>query len=357
MSRRIAPLLPYVRRHRVALVVGTLAIVVGDLAALLGPWFLKQAIDALKGQRLDLVLRATLLMVGTAVVGGYFRYLMRSRMIGASRTIEFELREDFARHALRLSPSYYATHKVGEMMALATNDLNAIRMLLGPGIMYLVDTAVTTVIALLLMIKLAPTLCLIAFAPLPLLGLCMQQINSRVHSRFTRVQELFAELSSFAQEALTGVRVIKSYAREEEMGRRFVQQSRDYMQRNIGLLQLQSVLHPLMTLLAGFAAVLTLYFGGRQVIVGTISVGTLVAFLSYLAMLTWPAIAAGWAISIWQRGLVSLERVDAVLTAIPEIQDDADALPWTRRSGRVVFDAVTFRYPGSDAAAVAGASF
>ena len=334
-----------------------LAIVAGDLLLLLGPWWLRRAIDALQAGQLGAARAAALWLLAFVLVGGFFKYIMRRWMIGASREIEYEIRRDFTAHAFSLSPSWYDRHKVGELMALATNDLNAIRMILGPGIMYLVNTAVTLVVALSLMLAMSPKLTLLAFLPLPLLALSVQQGSRLTYQRFARVQEQFATITSLAQEAFTGIRVVKSYAREQRLSERFGARSQEYVQLNMAYFQVQALMYPMMGFLAGLAAATTLYFGGRMVIQGELSVGTLVAFLSYLGQLTWPVIALGWTINLWQRGLASLDRMGVVFDAKPEIVEASASVAWTERRGQVEFRELSFAYPDSQRQSLSDLSF
>lgn len=356
---RVSRLFPYLRRHRSALIVGVVAIVAGDVLLLFAPWLLRRSIDALQAGEIADAKRAAVFMLALTAGGGLFKFVMRRWMIGASRWIELELRHDFAAHLFRLSPSYYDTHKVGDLMALATNDLNAIRMLLGPGIMYLINTSVTVTMALVLMTSMSWQLTLLAFLPLPILALAVQRGSRAIYRRFTRVQEQFAAVTSFAQESLSGIRVIKAYAREEGMTDRFGEASRDYMHHNVSFFRVQAAMFPLMTMLAGFAAAITLFFGGRMVIGGAISVGTLVAFLAYVGQLTWPTIALGWTINVWQRGLASLDRMAEVFEAVPEIREHPNAVPWPKqaRRGHVRMREVSFSYPEASRPSVEGVSF
>jgi ATP-binding cassette subfamily B protein len=354
---RISRLFPYLIHHRAALTVGVVAIVLGDILLLFGPWLLKTSIDALQAGDTAGAREAAVLMLVVTAGGGFFKFIMRRWMIGASRKIEQELRHDFTAHIFTLSPRYYDTHRVGEMMALATNDINAIRMLLGPGIMYLVNTIFTATVALILMSSLSVKLTIIAFLPLPILGLAVQQGSRLIYGRFALVQEEFAGLTSFAQEALSGIRPVKAYAREDILAARFDGQSDEYLQKNLSYFGVQAFLRPVMMFLAGFATALTLYFGGRMVIADAISVGTLVAFMAYLAQLTWPAMALGFTINIWQRGLASLDRLGRVLDAEPEIVDAASPHPWTDPVGHVRVKELSFTYPTAEKSSLQEVSF
>lgn len=356
---RISRLKPYLKQHRRALVIGVVAIVCGDLLLLSAPWWLRRSIDALEAGNLSASRDAALLMLAVTAAGGVFKFIMRRWMIGASRWMELEIRRDFTAHLFGLSPSFFDRRKVGDLMALATNDLNAIRMLLGPGIMYVVNTAVTLTVALALMLTLSPRLTLVALLPLPLLAFAVQQGSRLTYSRYAKVQEQFGAVNSVAQEALTGVRTIKAYVREDGLAERFNEQAETYVDLNIRFIRVQAAMHPTMTMIAGFAAAGVLYFGGRMVIGGDASIGTLVAFLAYSAALTWPTIALGWTVNLWQRGLASLDRMGEVLDARPEIRPPATPRPWPReaRRGEVVFDGVSFSYPDHEPLAIEDLSF
>lgn len=347
LQLRIQRLYPYLRRHRRALLLGIASIAVGNALSLSAPWWLRKAIDALDRGDLAASRDAALLMLAVTVAGGFCTFVMRKVMIGASRWIELDLRRDFAAHIFSLSPSFFDRNKVGDLMALATNDLNAIRMVVGPGIMYVVNTAITLTVALTLMFTLSPKLTLVALVPLPLLALAVQQASKLTYKRFASVQEQFGAVNSFAQEALTGIRTVKSYARERDLAERFDTEAERYVDLNIRFFRVQAAMHPMMTMLAGTAAAAVLIVGGRMVIGGSITVGTLVAFLAYVAQLTWPTIALGWTVNLWQRGLASLDRMGRVLDAVPEIVLPAHPVSWPadQRAGRVQFEGVSFGYP------------
>lgn len=337
--------------------VGVVAIILGDTLLLSAPWLLGRAIDALGQDDIPGSRRFALLLLAFTVAGGFCKFVMRRWMIGASRHIEQELRHDFTAHVFRLSPAWFDRHRVGDLMALATNDMNALRMLLGPGIMYLVNTIITFTVALTLMTTMSWNLTLIAILPLPLLVLATQQTSRLTYSRFSQVQEKFGEVNSFAQEALSGVRVIRTYAREDAVSGRFEEQATGYVDMNLAYFRVQALLHPMMAMLAGLAAAVTLFFGGRMVIAGSISVGTLVAFLAYLAQLTWPTIALGWTINLWQRGLASLDRIFKVFDARPGIVSPPNPVPWTDPKGHVAVEGLTFAYPEAESPTVHDLSF
>jgi len=356
---RIDRLKPYLNRHRRALLIGLVAITLADLLLLSAPWWLRRAIDAFERGDLAAGREAALLMLAVTAAGGVFKFIMRRWMIGASRWMEMELRRDFTAHLFTLSPSFFDRHKVGDLMALATNDLNAIRMLLGPGIMYVANTAVTLVVALTLMATLSGKLTLVALLPLPLLAFAVQQGSRLTYARYAKVQEQFGTVNSIAQESLSGVRTVKAYAREDGLAERFNEQAETYVDLNISFIRVQAAMHPVMTMIAGFAAAGVLIVGGRMVIAGAISVGTLVAFLAYSAQLTWPTIALGWTVNLWQRGLASLDRLGEVLDARPELHEPENPVPWPRqqREGEIVFEDISFAYPDHDLTALHELSF
>lgn len=335
------------------------AIVIGDLLLLASPWWLRKAIDALDAGDTTASRNAALVMLGLTFLGGICKFVMRRLMIGASRWIELDLRRDFASHVFVLSASFFDRHKVGDLMALATNDLNAIRMLLGPGIMYVINTTVTLIVAMALMLSLSPTLTLIALAPLPVLAFVVQRASRLTYSRFSAVQEQFGHVNSFAQEALTGVRTVKAYAREDDLASRFDTEANEYVDLNIRFFRVQAAMHPMMTMLAGLASAAVLMGGGLMAIEGSITVGTLVAFLAYVAQLTWPTIALGWTINLWQRGLASLDRMGIVLDAVPEIRQPQRPVAWPRdrREGLVRVEKVDFSYPEAETPSVSDLDF
>jgi len=338
----------YLMRYRARRVFGSFCLIITNALLLANPWILKLAIDELEGgiprERLALLAGG---FVGITVVSGLFRFLMRRVIIGVSRKIEYDMRGDFFSHLERLSPSYYDRNRTGDLMALATNDLNAVRALVGPGVMYSMNTVVVGGLALSLMIVLSWKLTVVALLPLVFLVVGMYHSMKLIHKYFERVQKRFGDLNSRAQENLSGIRVIRAYAREAHEIQEFEEQSRVYVKANMKLYKVQSLLSPLLTSVAGLGGVLILGYGGKQVIDGTITLGTFVAFSGYLTMLIWPMIALGWVMNIMERGLASMQRINVVMHAKPEIVDIAESssgTPLEPKDRSIVFENVSFSY-------------
>jgi ATP-binding cassette subfamily B protein len=344
----VAVIRSYMARYRRGLLLGAACLTASNLFLLVTPWILKLAIDSLRdGRRGEHLLLFASLLVASTVMSGIFRFLMRRIMIGISRKIEFDLRRDFFAHLEAMSPAFYLRHRTGDLMALATNDLNAVRSLVGPGVMYSLNTIVTACFAVTLMVVLSLKLTLIALLPMILLSLVVYNSVKAIHRLFEKVQERFSALNSFAQENLSGIRVVKAYAREEHQVEAFEELSRAYVKHNMKLFKVQSLLMPMLTFVAGLGALIILGYGGKQVIDGNISLGAFVAFHGYLAMLIWPMIAIGWVMNITQRGLASMERIMAVLdipTDTVEVSPEAAEQPV---DSSIRFEGVSFTYPGS----------
>jgi ATP-binding cassette subfamily B protein len=322
--------------------------VLTNAVALAAPWVLKKVIDGLRVSVTgDKLARYALWIVGIAVVSGIFRYLMRSIIIGVSRKIEFDLRNDFFAHLLRQPMSFYHHHQTGEIMSRATSDMNAVRMVLGPGIMQGLNTIVVAVVAIVVMIYISPLLTLVALLPLPLLSFSVAAIGERIHHRFEAIQAQFAKISAFSQENLAGVRTVRAYAQEAPQLARFSELNDEYVAKNAGLIRLWSLFYPAMGFLAALGGVIVLWLGGWLVIRGTITLGEFVAFNAYLAMLTWPMIALGWVVNLFQRGAASWGRLREVLDTEPAIQDGPDAVDPPDVRGDVEVRHLTYRYPGA----------
>jgi ATP-binding cassette subfamily B multidrug efflux pump len=318
----------YLLRYRGRLAVGAVCLLFSNVLLLANPWILKLAIDELKtGITKDRLASLAIAFVGITLVSGIFRFLMRRIMIGVSRDIEFDMRGDFFAHLEKLSPVFYNRNRTGDLMALASNDLNAVRSLVGPGVMYSMNTVVMAGFALSLMIVLSWKLTVAALLPLVILSVGMYHSMKLIHLYFEKVQEKFGVLNSRAQENLSGIRVVRTYAREEHETKDFDDQSKVYLQANMKLYKIQSLLSPLLTSVAGLGALFILGYGGKQVIDGSITLGTFVAFSGYLAMLIWPMIALGWVMNIMERGLASMQRIEVVMNTEPAIVDVVEKSP------------------------------
>ena len=347
MGPSLRRLLPYVWRHRRAFLIGLGCALAATALSLVGPWVLKLAVDALQaGVTRRGLLAYAALMLGLALASGFFRFLMRRIIVGASRHVEYDLRSDFFAHLQRLSLSYFQRQRTGDLMSRATNDLNAVRMMVGPAVMYAVTTALVFVVAVSMMLALSPWMTLISLLPLPLVTVAVRYFGREIHSRFERIQAQLSELSAVAQEALSGVRVVRAYRQETAELDRFRDANEEYFQRNRALIRLQGFFFPTLTFFLGLAALLLLWLGGREVIRGRLTLGEFVAFNSYLAMLSWPMIAFGWVTNMLQRGMASWNRMLEVLGAIPQITDPTAPVSPPAVTGAIEIRNLTFSYDG-----------
>ena len=321
--KNLRPLVPYLKRYRGGLVWGGLCVLFNNGIWILFPQVLRRAVNDLhSGVTRQKLLTYSLLVIAIALAKGIFQFLTRWVVIGISRDIEFDLRNDLFAHLERLSYSYYQRNRTGDIMARATNDLNAVRMLLGPAIMYSANTIVFTAGALGFMLAISPQLTLYAFLPLPIASIVIQYFGRRIHERFERIQAMFSDISARAQENFSGARVIRAYVQEQAEIAAFEGANQEYIRRSLGLVRLMGMLWPTLELMLGAAVVIVLWLGGRQVLQGKMNVGDFVAFNTYMMQLTWPVIALGWVINIFQRGTASLVRIEEILSQQPEIADE-----------------------------------
>jgi ATP-binding cassette subfamily B multidrug efflux pump len=351
MGKNLKPLWPYLNKYRITLFWGAVTVLFNNGLWVLSPQVVRRAVDDLNlhGITQQKILFYSLVLVGLALGKGIFQFLTRWLVIGVSREIEYDLRNDIFRHLESLSYSHYQKNRTGDIMARATNDLNAVRMLLGPAIMYTANTLVFTAVALVFMWRISPKLTLYAFAPLPIASIIVQYIGRKIHERFEKIQAQFSDISARAQENFSGARVVRAYAQEEAEISLFEKTNQEYVNRSLPLARLTGMLWPTLEMLLGFALVLVLWLGGREVLMGRISLGDFVAFNTYIVMLTWPIIALGWVINIFQRGTASMGRIDEILVAQPEITD-AQAAPdlksLTTVRGEIEFCHLNFSYDG-----------
>jgi ATP-binding cassette, subfamily B, multidrug efflux pump len=344
-------LLPYALRCRRAFLLGLGCAIITTAVSLLSPWILKYAIDdlTLGVSRAKLAGYALILLL-IAVAGGYFRFLMRRIIVGASRVIEYDLRNDFFAHLQQLPMSYFQDRRTGDLMSRATNDLNAVRMMIGPAVMYSATTLIVFVVALIMMISIDPRLTLIALIPLPLVSVSVRYFGTAIHRRFEKIQEQLSDISAVAQEALAGVRVVRAYGQEQAELDRFERANQEYVERNRGLIRIQGLFYPSMSFFLGLGALLVLWMGSREVIRGRITIGEFVAFNSYLVLLSWPMIAFGWVTNMLQRGMASWKRMLEVLDAPPAvITHAAPGRPVIQRIARggIEIRELTFAYEGT----------
>jgi ATP-binding cassette, subfamily B, multidrug efflux pump len=366
VPKNLRPLVPYLKRYRSGLFWGGLCVLFNNGVWILFPQVIGRAVDALShGVTRQKLLTYSLLILTIALIKGVFQFLTRWVVIGISRDIEFDLRNDLFAHLERLSYSYYQRNRTGDIMARATNDLNAVRMLLGPAIMYSANTIVFTAGALAFMLAISPKLTLYAFLPLPIASIVIQYFGRRIHERFERIQAMFSDISARAQENFSGARVIRAYVQEQAEISAFENANQEYIRRSLGLVRLMGMLWPTLELMLGAAVVIVLWLGGREVLLGKISVGKFVTFNTYMVQLTWPVIALGWVINIFQRGTASLVRINEILSQQPEIVDESalafangatgvppvppgeDARLSTNIQGEIEFRNLNFAYTGT----------
>jgi ATP-binding cassette subfamily B multidrug efflux pump len=350
MPSAFGRLLPFLLRYKRAFLTGLACVLVTTAIQLLSPWVLKSAIDDLTTgvTRAKLAIYAAILL-GIAIVGGLFRFLMRRILIGASRDIEYDMRNAFFARLQQMPLSYYQVRRTGDLMSRATNDLNAVRTMIGPAVMYTSNTIVVFIVAIVLMATIDGWLTLVALAPLPFVSISVNYFGNAIHTRFEAIQAQLADLSAVVQEALSGVRVVRAYNQEPHELARFKAANDEYVRRNRVLIRLQGLFFPSMTLFLGFGSLLVLWLGSREAIRGRITVGEFVAFNAYLVMLSWPMIAFGWVTNILQRGMASWKRMLEVLDAVPEI-DDRHVTPAGRAltmTGTIEIRNLTFTYPGA----------
>ena len=363
MSEAASKIYPYLFRYRYRFAVGAVFLVLTTAINLIAPWVLKLAIDHLtthmgltgidvgpNGPDLGFYAGS---LVAIAIGGGFCRFFMRRIIIGASREIERDLRNDFFSHLQRLPLVYFQANRTGDLMSRATNDLAAVRMMVGPAIMYSATTTITFTVALGLMLSISPSLTLYALMPLPIVSVVVKWFGSAIYKRSEKIQEQLADLSAIVQEALAGMRVVRAYRREHIEIERFRVANEEYVSRSRALVQLQGAFHPSLALFLGLSGLVVLWMGSQYVIAGQMTIGEFVAFNAYVVMLSWPMIAFGWVTNMLQRGMAAWQRMLNVFAVQPSIRDSAavqsrsDTVVEDVR-GSVEFRNLTFAYNGRE---------
>ena len=348
----LKPLVPYLKRYKRAFFWGGVSVVLSNAIWILFPHLLGIALDDLKaGVTQQKILRYAGLLVLVSIGRGIFLFLTRWVLIGISRDIEFDLRNDLFRQLEKQSAGYYAEHRTGDIMARMTNDLNAVRMLLGPAIMYSANTVVFSVGAVYFLLRISPFLTLVALVPLPLASVLVQTMGRKIHERFERIQAQFSEISAQAQENFSGARLVRAFAQEEPQIASFETANRENVRRGLRLVQLMGMLWPTLEFILGLSLAITLLVGGHEVVSGRIRVGDFTAFTVYMMMLTWPVIALGWVVNLVQRGTASVIRIDELMTEKPTIDDaaaDKTLGPETRLRGKIEFRHLNFAYTDTE---------
>jgi ATP-binding cassette, subfamily B, multidrug efflux pump len=342
--KHLRPLLPYLKRYRWGLLAGALCVLFSNGAWVLLPVVIGHAVNELKsGVTSAKLLRFAFEMLELAAIRGIFLFLTRWIVIGISRDIEFDLRNDLFAHLETLSYSYYQRMRTGDIMARMTNDLNAVRMLMGPAIMYSANTLVFTAAALAFMVHISPRLTFYAFLPLPVVSVVIQYFGRRIHERFEKIQAMFSEISARAQENFSGARVVRAYVQEEAEIKAFEKANQEYVSRSLRLVRLIGMLWPTLEFMLGLAMVLVLWIGGREVLAGRMEIGGFAAFNIYMMQLTFPIIALGWVVNLFQRGTASVVRLNEIMLEKPEIKDEVDAHELAVQ-GEVEFRNLNFSY-------------
>ena len=346
-------LVPFYRPYRKMLLSGLLLVIVSSAIGSVVPWLLRAGIDALQaGAPLRRMLLIAAAMIGVALGGGALRFWMREVLNGLSRYIEYDLRNALFAHLTTLDAGYFARMRTGDLMARLTNDLSAVRMAAGPAIMYLTNTIFGAAFALIFMLRIDARLTGLSLIPMVLLPVIMIKMGGAIHRRFEAVQEHFSTLTTHAQENFAGVRVVRAYRQEESEMARFAALNETYVERNLALARLYGAMNPMFGLLAGLSVAVVLGFGGSLVVRGRITVGAFVAFGFYLTSLTWPMIALGWVINLFQRGAASMSRLLDVLDAVSDITSPKTprALPPAAAGRQLEFRNVGFHFPVPDGA-------
>ncbi len=342
----LSRLVVYLKRYKFRMIAGLFCVVATSGLALATPWVIRYGIDSLsEGITREGLIYYAGLIVGLTVLQGIARFLMRWLMIGVSRRVEYHLRTDVFEHMEKLPLSFYQRNFTGDLMSRATNDLSSVRMLIGPGIMYTANTVATTTIAIVLMLTIDWRLTIVALIPLPLISYGVRKFGARIHHYSQESQQRLADLSARVQESLSGIRVVKVFVQEEHEKQAFDGLNERLLNKNMDLIRVTSLFYPTMQFTIGFAAVVVLWFGGRQVVEGVITLGDFVAFTVYLGMLAFPMIAVGWVVNLLERGRASMERLDHILEAVPDIADSPNCVDDEIR-GEIELRHLSFAYNG-----------
>jgi ATP-binding cassette, subfamily B, multidrug efflux pump len=338
----------YLWRYRRGMALGIVCLIVKDLAQVCQPLMIGRAVDSLStggsGRAPTLFYRFVVYLLIFALLKGLFQFGMRVILIGISRDVEYDLRNDLFAHLTGLAPDYYARTRTGDIMARATNDLNAVRMMLGPGVMYWGETSLTFVLAIAVMMHVDWRLALYAMLPAPLVSLSVLLSGRIIHARFEKIQAMFSDISSRVQENLSGVRMVRAFVQEQAEMRRFAELNREYISQNLKLVRIQAIFQPTLEVLIGATFLLVLWMGGRDVLRHRISIGSFVMFNTYMGMLVWPMIALGWVVNLMQRGSASLQRINHILRETASIRPPENPIDLVDVAGEIEFRAVTMDY-------------
>lgn len=346
MFRNLAYLKKYFLRYKSTLALGILFIILSNIGSVYIPILLKDSINTLKENiNTKVIINYALLIVGITLISGVFQFLIRQTIIVVSRKIEYDLRQDFWEHIQKLPLRFFQNNSTGNIMSHATNDINAVRSFVGPAVMYSIDNGILFIMIISIMISLSPILTLYALLPLPVLSFLVYVVMRKVHKRYTKIQEKFSELTTLAQENFSGIRVIKSYVREDYEIKKFTNHSYEYLERKMDLVRLQALFHPIFFMIAGLSAIIVILFGGKMEMDNRLSLGVIVAFVAYLSLLIWPMISFGFVANMVQQAEASMKRLLKFFNEPYAISDG----PQTNKSitsidGTIEFKNVSFKY-------------
>jgi len=350
MLKALRPLWPYLWRYRRGFALGLLALALKDVAHVAAPLVIRAAVDRFsQGAPAAQIWTLAGWLAAIALFRGIFQYWMRVVLIGISRDIEYDLRNDLFGRLVSLSGDFYARNRTGDIMARATNDLNAVRMMLGPGVMYWTETSLTFLLAIVVMCSADWRLTVLAVLPAPLVSFAVIFFGRKIHDRFEHIQGMFSDISSRVQENLSGVRMIRAYTQEAAELRKFEKLNLDYIAHNIQLVRISGLFEPLLELLIGSTFLIVLWAGGYRVLSGQISLGSFVMFNTYMGMLVWPMIALGWVVNLMQRGSASFERIRQIMEEQPTIAEPPSPPALTNVRGEIEFQGVSVIYPSGPA--------
>ncbi|NOX66347.1 MAG: ABC transporter ATP-binding protein [Chlorobi bacterium] len=343
---KLSSLNRYFKRYKGKLALGIVFILISDITQVYIPILLKDSIDAIQNHlNYDLIVKYAIMIIGAAIISGIFRFLIRETIIVVSRKIEYDLRQDFWEHLLKLSYRFYQNNSTGNIMAHATNDIAAVRMYIGPAVMYSIDTMIKFIIVISIMITLSPELTLYTLLPLPILSFLVYKLSKKIHKKFTLIQEKFSDLTAKAQENFSGIRVIKSYVREKYEIDEFAKLSDEYLKRNMDKIKIQAFFMPLLFLITGLSIILVILVGGNMVINHQLTLGDIIAFIAFLGLLIWPTIAFGWVANIIQQAGASLKRLQKIYDEEIEIKDSPETDASIQSiNGTIRFENVSFQY-------------
>jgi ATP-binding cassette subfamily B protein len=344
--KSLSALIKYFKIYKIKLALGVLFIFISNITQIYIPIFLKDAIDSLKVNfEYSTLNKYAILIIVTSIVSGIFRYYIRQTIIVVSREIEYDLRQDFWGHIQKLSLRYFQNNTTGNIMSHATNDINAVRMFVGPAVMYFIDTSFRFLVILIIILSISPILTFYSLLPLPILSYLVYWVSKKIYKKFILIQEKFSDITTKAQETFNGIRIIKSYVREENENNEFKKLNYEYLDRNMDKVKIQALFQPILYMITGASVIIVTWLGGIMVIEGKLTIGELSAYIVYLGMLIWPTIAFGWVMNIAQQAAASMQRLIKITAEKVEIKDtDLTKFNINSIKGNIKFENVYFRY-------------